>query len=60
MLHVVPSDEMAALGSSRIRDIGDMRIGRAVYPSAVELGRNVAAAIRRHHPTVAARLTDHE
>ena len=60
VLHVVPSDEMAALGSSRIRDIGDMRIGRAVYPSAVELGRNVAAAIRRHHPTVAARLTDHE
>lgn len=56
VLHVVPSTEMAALGTSRIRDIAEMRIGRAVYPLAVELGRHVANEIRRHHPTVADRL----
>ncbi len=56
VLQVVPSDAMAALGSSRLRDIGDMRIGRAVYPLAVELGRHVADAIRRDYPAVAADL----
>ncbi len=56
VLHVVPSEEMAELGSSRFRDIGDMRIGRAVYPLAVELGRHVADIIRRDHPVIAARI----
>lgn len=54
VLQVVPSDEMAALGSSRLRDIGDMRIGRAVYPLALQLGRHVADAIRRDYPLIAA------
>ena len=56
VLQVVPSDEMAALGTSRLRDIGDMRIGRAVYPLAIELGHQVADAIRRDYPSVAARI----
>ena len=56
VLQVVPSDEMAELGSSRLRDIGDMRIGRAVYPLAVELGHHVADIIRRDYPSVATRI----
>lgn len=55
VIHVVPSPSMAAHGSSRLRDLGDMRIGRAVYPEAVELGRHVADIIHRDHPEVAAR-----
>lgn len=57
VLHIVPSDRMAALGSSRLRDLGDMRIGRAVHPLAVELGRHVADIVHRDHPAVTARLT---
>lgn len=56
VLQVVPSDEIAALGTSRLREIVDIRIGRSVYPLAVELGRHVADIIRRDHPTVADRV----
>ncbi len=48
---------MAAHGGRRLRDLGDMRIGRAVYPEAVELGRHVGDIIHRDHPAVAARAT---
>ena len=57
VLHVVPSEKMAALGSSRLKDLGDMRIGRAVYPLAVDLGRHVAEIIHRDHPAVTARFS---
>lgn len=56
VLHVVPSERMAALGSSRLKDLGDMKIGRAVYPLAVELGRHVADIVHRDHPAIAARI----
>ncbi len=56
VLHVVPSDEMAALGSSRLIDLGNMGIGRAVYPLAVELGCHVADIVHRDHPAIAARI----
>lgn len=55
VLHVVPSPTMAAVGGRRLRDLGDMRIGRAVHPEAVELGRHVGDIIHRDHPTVAER-----
>lgn len=57
VLQVVPSPSMTALGGRRLRDLGDMRIGRAVYPEAVELGRHVGDIIRRDHPSVAARAS---
>ena len=57
VIHVVPSAEMARLGSSRLRDIGDMRIGREVYPMAVELGRHVADIVHRDHPQIAASVS---
>lgn len=55
VIHVVPSPSMAAHGGRRLRDLGDMRIGRAVYPEAVELGRHVGDIIHRDHPAVAER-----
>ena len=55
VIHVVPSPAMTALGGRRLRDLGDMRIGRAVYPQAVELGRHVGDIIRRDDPGIAAR-----
>jgi predicted acylesterase/phospholipase RssA len=57
VIHVVPSPAMTAHGGRRLRDLGDMRIGRAVYPEAVELGRHVGDVIHRDHPDVAARAT---
>ncbi len=57
VLQVVPSPSMTRHGGGRLRDIGDMRIGRAVYPEAVELGRHVGDTIHRDHPDVAARAT---
>jgi predicted acylesterase/phospholipase RssA len=55
VLQVVPSPSMTAHGGRRLRDLGDMRIGRAVYPEAVELGRHVGDIIHRDHPSVAVR-----
>jgi NTE family protein len=50
VLHVVPSPEMAAISSSRLSDVGDMRFGRAVYPLAVELGHHVGELIASERP----------
>lgn len=57
VLHVVPSAEMAALGGGRLRDLGDMAIGRAVYPLAVDYGRHVGDVVRRDHPALVERAT---
>ena len=54
VVHVRPTAEMAALGGRRLREVVDMSIGRAVYPMAVELGREVAAEIRSRRPDLAA------
>lgn len=56
VLHVVPSAAMTAFGGGRLSHLGDMSIGRAVYPLAVELGRHVADIIHRDHPGIAARF----
>ena len=50
VLHVVPTAEMVACGGKRVRDIVDIRIGRAVYPLAVEYGERVAAEMRSMRP----------
>lgn len=50
VLVVTPSHAMAAIGGAKIRDLGDMRIGRAVYPAAVELGHHVADIVARDRP----------
>lgn len=49
VLQVVPTPEMATLGGQRLRDVGDMTIGRAVYPLALVLGRQVADVVRADH-----------
>lgn len=49
-LHVVPTDQMVECGGKHIRDIVDIRIGRAVYPMAVEYGERVAAEMRSMRP----------
>lgn len=55
VLHIVPSEAMAAVGGKRLDEVGDMAIGRRVYPMAVEMGRHVADVVLRDHPGV--RLT---
>lgn len=50
VLHVVPTDEMVACGGKRVRDIVDIRIGRQVYPLALEYGERVAAEMRSMRP----------
>ncbi len=50
VLHVVPTEEMVRFGGRRIRDIVDIRIGRAVFPLAVEYGERVAAELRSMRP----------
>lgn len=50
VLHVVPTAEMVRCGGRRVRDIVDIRIGRAVYPLAVEYGERVACEMRSMRP----------
>lgn len=50
LLQVVPTDEMVAAGGKRVHDILDIRIGRVVYPLAVDYGRRVATELRRMRP----------
>ena len=50
VLHVAPTNAMVRHGGKRIRDIVDIRIGRAVHPEAVELGERAAAEMRAMRP----------
>lgn len=52
VLHVVPTPEMVAFGGTRLREVGDMTIGRAVYPLAIELGHQVGDVLRADHPSL--------
>lgn len=52
VLHVVPTAEMVAFGGRRLRDIVDIRIGRAVYPLAVQYAGRVADELRRMNPSL--------
>lgn len=54
VVQVVPTAEMAALGGRRPTQVVDMRIGRAVYPLALEHGRTVAAGLLERLPQLAA------
>ena len=50
VLHVVPTEEMIRCGGRRVRDIVDIRIGRAVFPLALEYGERVAHEMRTMRP----------
>lgn len=50
LLQVVPTDQMVAVGGKRVRDIVDIRIGRAVYPLAVDYGQIVAGELCAMRP----------
>jgi hypothetical protein len=50
VLHVGPTEAMVEFGGKHIGDIVDIRIGRAVFPVAVEHGERVAAEMRSMRP----------
>jgi hypothetical protein len=50
VLHVGPTEAMVEFGGRKVSDIVDIRIGRAVFPVAVEHGERVAAAMRSMRP----------
>ena len=47
VIQVAPSPEMAALGGRRLREVGDIELGRRVYPLARQLGRVLADTVTR-------------
>jgi hypothetical protein len=50
VLHVGPTEAMVEFGGRKVSDIVDIRIGRAVFPSAVEHGERVADEMRSMRP----------
>lgn len=50
VLHVGPTAAMVEFGGRKVSDIVDIRIGRAVFPFAVEHGERVAAEMRSMRP----------